>query len=65
MIPNEPCSFRTALSSLTAIFEDDMARNDFANSSEDILQEQIESQFLREHIELKGFLPLAEIYEVT
>ena len=41
-----------------------MMRNDFGNITEEALKEQTESQFLREHIELKGFLPLAEIYEV-
>ena len=47
------------------IFEEDMNRNDAASElSDSELQKQISSQFLREHIELKGFLPLAELYEV-
>jgi len=54
---------RTALSSLTAIFEEDMNRSEFANITEEALYEHTQSQFLREHIELKGFLPLTEIYE--
>jgi len=52
------------LSILTGILEEDMMRNDFGNITEEALKEQTASQFLREHIELKGFLPLAEIYEV-
>lgn len=53
------------MSSLFAIFVEDMNRNDAASElSDSELQKQINSQFLREHIELKGFLPLAELYEV-
>lgn len=56
---------RTSLCLLNGIFEEDMNRNDAAaEMSDKELQHQMQHQFLREHIELKGFLPLGQLYDV-